>query len=63
MWHPDLAGKPAEPAIRACGLGIPPRPSRGDPRGHALSVRVTQSTNLRIGGEHDEPSTMWVPSA
>ena len=60
--HPYLAGKPAEPAVLACGLGIHARPDGGDGGGSAPRVESPQSTNLLIGGEHAEPSTTWVRS-
>ena len=60
--HPYLAGKPVEPAVLACGLGIHPRPDGGDSDWRALRVQSPQPTNLLIRGEHAEPSTTWVRS-
>ncbi len=39
MWHPYLAGEPAEPAVLACGLGIHARPDGGDRRGCTRRVQ------------------------
>lgn len=39
MWHPYLAGEPAEPAVLACGLGIHARPEGGDNSGCARRVQ------------------------
>ena len=39
MWHPYLAGEPAEPAVLACGLGIHARPEGGDCGGCARRVQ------------------------
>ena len=63
MGHPYLGGKPGEPAVLACGLGIHPRPCGSEGGGCAARVELPQSTNLLIRGEHDEPSTTWVRSA
>jgi hypothetical protein len=62
MRHPNLAGKPAEPAVLAGGLGIHARPRRRNTRGRAFGVQLTQAPNLLIRGEHAEPSTRWVRS-
>lgn len=60
--HPYLAGKPAEPAVLACGLGIHPGPDGDDTGGRAPGVQSPQRANLLIRGEHAEPSTTWVRS-
>ena len=60
--HPYLAGKPVEPAVLACGLGIHPRPDGGDSDWHTLRGQSPQPMNLLIRGEHAEPSTTWVRS-
>lgn len=62
VGHPYLTGKPAEPAVLACGLGIHPGPGGRDGGGHARRVEAPQSKNLLVSGEHAEPSTTGVRS-